>query len=44
MLIFQAFDENTKKKKVTFSSNLPFGTNIGRGHVLSGLCPKGMYD
>ena len=29
MSLFQAFDENEKEIKNTFSSNLPFGTNIG---------------
>jgi len=31
MSLFQTFDENAKKKKVAFSSNWPFGTNIEGG-------------
>ena len=29
MTLFQTFDENVKNKKVAFSSNLSFDTNIG---------------
>ena len=34
MSLLQAFDENVKNKKVTFSSNLPFGTKIGAGSAI----------